>query len=190
MLAFPPLHPEQLKKFEPEERARLRALQPGGPLAKPFFSHRNTVLVVGSNLFVHGGVAPEHVETGLSQLNKEVSHWVRLGRYPAKQPGCIASGAGLVWSRAYSHENPAKCKCEQLEAVLRASNLSRIIMGHTIQHLGLNTSCNVSRCCVSLFLTVPQGKAVRIDVGLSRGCTDGKPQALLIEHDHIMQTLE
>ncbi len=40
------------------------------------------------------------------------------------------------------------------------------------------------------FLIVLQGKAVRIDVGLSRGCSDGKPQALLIEHDHTMQTLE
>jgi hypothetical protein len=142
------LDAKQKQRFDAEEQARMRALQPGGPIAKRFFSHRNTILVVGSNLFVHGGVTPEHVEAGFSHLNQEVSKWTRHGRYPAKQPTSIASGAGLVWSRAYSHENPVKCKCEQLEAVLSAARLSRIVMGHTIQHLGLNTVCNVCPCFV------------------------------------------
>lgn len=39
-------------------------------------------------------------------------------------------------------------------------------MGHTIQHSGINDACD--------------GRAIRIDVGMSKGCGDGLPEVLEI----------
>lgn len=54
-------------------RARIAALRPGGPLSSRFLSQHPVVLVVGSSVFVHGGLLPGHVEYGLNRINQEVS---------------------------------------------------------------------------------------------------------------------
>lgn len=54
-------------------RARIAALRPGGPISSRFLSNHPTVLVVGSSVFVHGGLLPVHVEHGLDRINEEVS---------------------------------------------------------------------------------------------------------------------
>ncbi len=49
------------------------------------------------------------------------------------------------------------------------------MVGHTIQEAGINSACN--------------GKVLRIDVGLSRGCGDGDPEVLEILHDRTVRRL-
>jgi hypothetical protein len=61
----------------------------GGPITRRFFAPHPTVLQVGSTLFVHGGVLPEHVEYGLERINRETRDWL-LG----KPPGSSSSGGG------------------------------------------------------------------------------------------------
>ena len=46
---------------------------------------------------------------------------------------------------------------------------SRMVMGHTIQDAGVNAACG--------------GKALRVDVGMSKGCGGNQPEALEVLGD-------
>ncbi|KAK4777134.1 hypothetical protein SAY86_005822 [Trapa natans] len=50
-----------------------------------------------------------------------------------------------------------------------------ITMGHTIQQSGINRACN--------------SKAIRIDVGMSKGCTNGLPEVLEINKNSAVKIL-
>ena len=48
--------------------------------------------------------------------------------------------------------------------------IERVVVGHTIQHpYGITKACD--------------GQVIRIDVGMSKGCFDAKPEALEILND-------
>ncbi|GAB4813892.1 hypothetical protein N2152v2_000938 [Parachlorella kessleri] len=64
------------------KRARIEALRPGGEITKRFFARHPTVLQVGSTVFVHGGLLPQHVEHGLERINQETQAWL-LGDHVA-----------------------------------------------------------------------------------------------------------
>lgn len=156
--------------------ARYAALAPTGPLSQRFLTHQSTVLQVGSNVFVHGGLLPQHVEYGLERINRETSAWIsrplpdpQINDARATEPWFLSGRNGVVWTRNYSERNPKKCDCEVLEQVLASiDGAERIVMGHTIQN-GINSTC--------------EGRAMRIDVGMSQGCWDGEPEVLEILND-------
>ena len=50
-----------------------------------------------------------------------------------------------------------------------------MVVGHTIQEQGITMACD--------------GLVVRVDVGLSEGCTDGVPEVLEIIDDKIVRVL-
>src|SRR6185436_15615918 len=77
-----------LPKFPEAARGRAAAFLPGGPYAR-LLAKRRVVVVVGSTLFVHGGVLPEHVRYDLGRLNTEVSRWMRgeLAELPVEAAG-------------------------------------------------------------------------------------------------------
>jgi hypothetical protein len=78
-------------------------------------------------------------------------------------PYHLVHGGAVVWARDYSDRKPANCKCEALAEVLRSMPhpAERMVMGHTIQR-GINAACD--------------GKALRVDVGMSSGCRDARPE--------------
>lgn len=53
------------------QSCRWAALQPGGNLTRRFFANHPTVLQVGSSVFVHGGLHPDHLEQGADRLNTD-----------------------------------------------------------------------------------------------------------------------
>ncbi|KAJ4842544.1 Shewanella-like protein phosphatase 2 [Turnera subulata] len=147
-------------------RARIAALRPDGPVARRFLGENVTVLVVGDSVFVHGGLLPEHVEYGLERINKEVRDWVNgfRGKHP---PGHCKGRDAVVWLRKFSDEKKGRCDCSALEHVLATvPGARRMIMGHTIQQSGINGAC--------------ENRAIRIDVGMSKGCINGLPEVLEI----------
>lgn len=82
----------------------------------------------------------------------------------------------MVWLRRFSHELAESCDCEALEHVLSTiPGVKRMIMGHTIQGKGINGAC--------------EGKAIRIDVGMSRGCINGLPEVLEITKNSEVRVL-
>lgn len=148
-------------------RARIAALRPNGPISSRFLSQNLTVLVVGDSIFVHGGLLPQHVTYGLERINEEVRDWINglTGRF---SPAHCRGRNGVVWLRKFSDKLAKNCDCSTLEHVLSTiPGVKRMIMGHTIQEVGINGVCD--------------NRAIRIDVGMSKGCINGLPEVLEIE---------
>lgn len=168
---FPGVRPEFYKGF----RARIAALRPDGPIASRFLSKNVTVLVVGESVFVHGGLLPKHVYYGLDRINEEVRDWIS-GLSNRVSSGLIRGRNSVVWLRKFSDEVAKNCDCSLLQHVLATiPGAKRMIMGHTIQEKGINSVCD--------------DRAIRIDVGMSRGCDNGLPEVLEISENSKLRVL-
>jgi hypothetical protein len=155
--------------------ARSAALQPGGPITSRFIAPHPVVLQVGTTVFVHGGLLPQHVEYGIERMNKEAREWFLKGPIKAK-PQFLSGREAVVWARDYSHEDASRCDCEALQKALDGvAGAKRVVVGHTIQSAGINSACG--------------GRVLRIDVGLSKGCGDGAPEVLEILNDKEVRRL-
>ena len=126
----------------------------------------NAVIVIGSNVFVHGGVLPEHLDYGLESINDEIRTWL-AGEGP--EPEWIHGRGSPVWTRQYSQDPQAE-DCDVLAAVLSRLGVSRMIVGHTVQESGITSYCD--------------GRVWCIDVGMS-AYYGGEPQALEIRGDSV-----
>ncbi|CAN4118132.1 unnamed protein product [Withania somnifera] len=156
-------------------RIRIAALRPKGPISERFLAKNQTVVVVGDSVFVHGGLLPKHVEYGFEKVNEEVRDWICgvKGRVPRD---LVRGRNSIVWLRKFSNELAKDCDCATLEHVLATiPGVKRMIMGHTIQESGINGVCN--------------NQAIRIDVGMSKGCTNGLPEVLEIDRDKGLRIL-
>lgn len=132
------------------EQGRGKAFAPGGPYAKRL-AERPVVLVVGDNVFAHGGVLPKHVTYGIDRMNDEVAAFFR-GAAPAP-PKVVVSEDGPVWTRMYSAA-PGREECQVLDQALHAIGAKRMVVGHTVQRAGISPACD--------------DKVFRIDTGMSR----------------------
>ena len=147
------------EEFADGFRARIAALRPSGPISSQFLSDNVAVLVVGDSVFVHGGLLSQHVSYGLEKINEEVRDWIH-GLKGRTAPEFCHVANGVVRLRKFSRGLEDKCDCSALEHVLATiPSAKRMIMGHTIQEFGINGICNET--------------AIRIDVGMSKGCING-----------------
>ncbi|PRQ40418.1 putative protein-tyrosine-phosphatase [Rosa chinensis] len=163
------------KEFTEGFRARIAALRPDGPIAGRFLSKNVTVLVVGDSVFVHGGLLAKHVSYGLEKMNEEVRDWVH-GVKGRLAPEYCRGANSVVWLRKFSDEFADRCDCSALQHVLQTiPGAKRMIMGHTIQQFGINGACDET--------------AIRIDVGMSKGCGDGLPEVLEINGNSSLRIL-
>jgi hypothetical protein len=134
----------------PQVRGRLMAFAPGSPLARKL-AERNTVTIVGDTVFAHAGVLTRHVEYGIERINDEVRRFL-LGESP-QLPDVVAREDAPVWTRLYGGPNPGSDACRELDSVLTALKVKRMVVGHTVQPNGVTSACD--------------GKVYRVDVGLS-----------------------
>jgi hypothetical protein len=120
-------------------RSCLTVLRPDGPISRRFMAVLPTVLVVGDSVFVHGGLLEANVEYGLERINAEVSEWIRgEGGDNARAPEYVRGWDIVVWLRRFS--DGFDCDCKRLEGVLgMIPGAKRMVMGHTIQTVGINT---------------------------------------------------
>ncbi|KAK9072414.1 hypothetical protein SSX86_008848 [Deinandra increscens subsp. villosa] len=170
-LTFPRVKQEYAAGF----RSRIAALRPKGPIAARFLSQNLTVAVVGESVFVHGGMLPSHVAYGFERINREVRDWIK-GTKKRVNSSLVRGRDSLVWLRIFSNEEIKDCDCATLEHVLSTiPGARRMIMGHTIQESGINGVCD--------------NRALRIDVGMSRGCINGLPEVLEISEDSGIRIL-
>ncbi|KAF6162254.1 hypothetical protein GIB67_008383 [Kingdonia uniflora] len=171
----PSVFPGVREEFHTGFRARIAALRPNGPISCRFLADNVTVLVMGDSVFVHGGLLANHVVYGLERINEEVRSWIS-GSGNMSSPGLIRGRDSVVWMRRFSEELAKKCDCSALEHVLATiPGTKRMIMGHTIQEAGINGVC--------------ENKAIRIDVGMSKGCDDGLPEVLEISKNSDLRVL-
>lgn len=161
-----------ISRFPESARGRARALLPGGKYAA-LLGKRNTIVIVGDTVFVHGGVLLEHVDYGIGRLNEEVREWL-VGKRSAP-PRLIVADDGPVWSRDYSDPASSKTDCAQLSQVLTRLKVKRMVVGHTVQDHGITSACD--------------GKVWRIDVGMAKHY-GGQPAALQIEGETVTPLVE
>ncbi len=154
-----------LSSLEPQQRGRATAFRPGGPVAA-ILAQWETALIVGSSLFTHGGILPEHVDLGLEAMNGEIRAWL-LGEGP--QPEWIRGDRSPVWTRLYS-DAPDLVACDTLSSVLDRLGVERMVVGHTVQRTGITSFCG--------------GRVWCIDVGMA-AYYGGRPEVLDIRGDVV-----
>jgi hypothetical protein len=146
-------------------RGRAAVFAPGGRYARWFATH-NTVQLIGDTVFVHGGVVPSHVDTGLETINRAVRRYFLA---QAQLPASLQAEDSPVWHREFAlNDDPATCA--QLDATLARLHARRMVIGHTVQRNGINAAC--------------AEHVWRIDVGLSR-LYDGPIEALEIDGESV-----
>ncbi|XP_010521985.1 PREDICTED: shewanella-like protein phosphatase 1 [Tarenaya hassleriana] len=159
--------------------ARSILFRQGGRLACELARH-GVMLRVNNWVFCHGGLLPHHVAYGLERMNKEVSEWMRgLGDTEEESPDMpfIATRGydSVVWSRLYSRDasDLEDYQINQISKILRetleAAGAKGMVVGHTPQLSGINCEYDCS--------------IWRVDVGMSSGVLDSRPEVLEIRGD-------
>lgn len=102
-----------------DARARFEGLKPGGDFSRQFLADKPVILVLGSTVFVHGGLLPHHAEYGIERINRETQDWVGGSSGSIRDKPFFLSGReAVVWARDYSHENEEYCDCAALRETL------------------------------------------------------------------------
>jgi hypothetical protein len=154
----------RLRRLPERARARAAAFAPGGPGAKRL-ARRNTVVIVGDTVFVHGGVLPQHASK-VDAINRDARRWLwGIESESAPVVATLMAEDSPVWTRAYGEPTPGDEACAALDDALRTMNAARMVVGHTVQKTGITSGCNA--------------KVWRIDVGMAAHY-GGTPQALEI----------
>jgi len=155
--AFPVTEPDSLlRTFEPSRRSRAAAFRPGGPVALRL-ARRNTAVIIGDNLFVHGGILPEQVDRGLERMNEAIRSWLR-GEEP--QPEWVRGESSPVWSRHYS-SRPDEEDAALLDEVLDRLDVERMVVGHTVQDGGVAAYCDARVWCIDTGMAEHYGGPIR-----------------------------
>ena len=146
-----------LAQYEEGQRARVAAFRPGGTYAK-VLARRNTVIIIGQNVFVHGGLLPEHVDYGLERLNAELRAWME-GEGPI--PEWTQEKDSPVWMRHYSLEVDDE-DCELLAEVLDRLGTKRMIVGHTVHMEEITSYCEGKVWCIDMGMSAYYGGEVKV----------------------------
>ncbi|CDY10241.1 BnaC05g04840D [Brassica napus] len=138
--------------------ARSVLFRPGGRLACELSRH-GVVLRVNNWVFCHGGLLPHHVAYGVERINREVSTWMKSSSDEEDSPEMP-----FIATRGYDSV-VSKILRDSLEAV----GAKAMVVGHTPQLSGVNCEygCGIWR----------------VDVGMSSGVLDSRPEVLEIRGD-------
>ncbi|KAF3590017.1 hypothetical protein F2Q69_00026014 [Brassica cretica] len=129
-----------------------------GRLACELARH-GVVLRVNNWVFCHGGLLPHHVAYGVERINREVSTWMKSSSDEEDSPEIP-----FIATRGYDSV-VSKILRDSLEAV----GAKAMVVGHTPQLSGVNCEygCGIWR----------------VDVGMSSGVLDSRPEVLEIRGD-------
>ena len=131
-------------------RGRISALGPGGVYAKKLAEH-DVIAIVGDTIYSHAGVIGPWV-TQVEEVNMTSRCWLdgQAGG-PEAPPIAMTSEESPVWTRALGLD---PVDCNALKDALAKLDVKRMVVGHTVQQNGINSTCD--------------GAVWRIDVGLAK----------------------
>ena len=158
------------------ENGRRQIFRPGSELCKKILSKRPVVCKVGSLVFCHGGLLPQHlyaVQGNIKFLN-EVVQKMLLGEHLHPLESDILSvvindANGIIWSRFY-HESSEEMVRETLESLHGIMGTTALVLGHTPQQRIMSRA---------------NGAVWFADVGISRSFGTQEYQLLEIWHDGV-----
>lgn len=160
-------------RFESGKHARKHAFKPGNEWGKYLGCHRYAILIIGSNLFVHGGLMYNTMQSlGIEtskdldrKINVPIKKWLlKLSNKTSIKKLIDYDSKSIFWNRVFGKmktlTNEELCETE-LKPVLQKLKVGSIFIGHTPQFYdknnkkgnGINSTCN--------------GKVWRVDAGLS-----------------------
>lgn len=171
------------KKYK-KETGRQSAFKPGGEVSKMLACTRKSVLVIGSNMFIHAGILPKLVENldylnfngdmKLKYLNAIVRKWLlkKLSEKDQNDKNMFINDKNIspFWTRIYG-VIPEKTSMEMestecfnsVRKILKVFQIGHIIVGHTPQLFtngdGINGTC---------YDKDGNNKLFRVDGGFSR----------------------
>lgn len=153
----------QNNNFRSAKKARKYAFKPGNEYAKILAGTRQSVLIIGDNLFVHAGLFPELARNCSPQkLNLLVRKWLlgtlrsndRIENIGSMSEILNSIQLSPFWPRVLGNLEPGikindikykKCT-DHLSETLKLWGIKRIFVGHTPQFhankTGLNSTCN------------------------------------------------
>lgn len=137
------------------------AWAPTGRYGRWIASHE-AVIRINDTLFLHGGLGPAFSAAPRVAMNDAVRDGVR-GRPSSTFPDIVTNQQGPLWYRGLS-QNAEASETPNLENVLRANGVSRVIVGHT----------KVTSTVLPRF----NGRVLVADIAVPRGHSD--PHAFLI----------
>jgi len=160
-------------------KQRVQAFRPGGTEAKRL-AKMPVAIVIGDTLLVHGGLRKKHFDYGLERMNKEMAAWLEgAPRFKGlDKPEIIDDSDSPIWARLYSVPTPKFSAEKELEAVLKALNVQRMVVGHTPQLRGINA-----------FVTEDGYEVWRTDTGMSSGMMSGPLEVLEVLSDGTLHVL-
>lgn len=165
---FNEAHREKWFKFRPTGflEHRINWL-PNGKIGS-WVSNNNTILKIGRNLFMHGGLGPLYADWSIDSINTEVRN--SFNDLEAIDNSIIRSEDGPLWYRGLSL-NPEDTEIEHVDTLLKHFDVDRIILGHTVTK--------------GVILPRFNGKVIITDVGLSRYYGEHLA-CLVIEKDRLI----
>ena len=132
--------------------ARKYAFAPGNYWAKYLACTRNTAIIIGSNIFVHGGLVPDLLDMyhkNIDELNIAVRHWL-LGKISEHNISKVLNSKDIspFWVRLLGTDTPdIEGYCANiLPKIQTYLGVSGMIIGHTPQRFingkGINSICD------------------------------------------------
>lgn len=125
-----------INKYE----ARKKAFQPGQPIANFLACSKVGALIIGSNLFVHGGITPELADnfSDISKINKILQKWLlnKLENTELNKKILFDSQYSPFWNRLLgkmkSNLSKQNAECiKNVNPILKTYKVGKIFIGHT-----------------------------------------------------------
>lgn len=158
---------------------RKNKFAPSGELAIYLACNRNSIMKVGSFLFVHGGLLPKKAKKySLEKINELIREYLlgNINESNADLNDLLRSKDSPFWDRTFSNYSSNKNigegnTCNKVNETMEYLKLRGMIVGHTVQKRGINSACD--------------GKIWRTDIGMSKafGKKNKKIQVLEIIND-------
>jgi hypothetical protein len=149
---------DNYKGIKDGAEARAYAFKPGNEMSEFLACTRQVALIIGSNLFVHGGILPEIAKKyNVQNINKLMSLylWDKLNNSSKYNDLLSSSSLSPLWTRMFGHMGQAvysndlnitetKEKCDSLMNPLKELyKINRLFIGHTpLMQNGIGNICN------------------------------------------------
>jgi hypothetical protein len=126
----------------------------------------NVAVVVEQDLYVHAGLLPKWIEKqgGINALNA-INEQGRRAMKNENYEDTLFKSDGPLWTRYLARGNNEKEVCAVLKQTLKALNVTRMVVGHTRQHVTIGIKC--------------AGQLLLLDTGMSQAY-DSNPAALIV----------
>ena len=118
---------------------RLKYFKPGGLFTRYMSDTWNPVIIIGKNIFCHGGISAKIADKYSVQFINSVMRNYLMGNNPGRVfDELFLNDNSILWNRDYHNKNLGN----ELSFVLNKYNCDRMMVGHTPQKFGITPKYN------------------------------------------------